>query len=105
MTKYIIDECDWQELCNGIACHKCSMLDGDVCRIDKYLQKQPIYEKRPYGKWVHFEDYDYLDENGVEHFHIKCPICGFLHDCLDCHTAQYDFCPNCGTDMREGDEK
>lgn len=46
MTKYIVDECDWQELCNGIACNKCSMLDGDACRIDKYLQKQPIYEAK-----------------------------------------------------------
>ena len=64
------------------------------------------YEKRPHGEWIHAEEYDYLDENGVEHFHIKCPNCNFLHDCFDCHTAQYNFCPNCGASMRkEGDSK
>lgn len=58
-------------------------------------------DDRPQGEWIHAEEYDYLDENGVEHFHIKCPNCSFLHDCFDCHTAQYNFCPNCGADMRE----
>ena len=30
------------------------MLDGDACRIDEYIQKQPIYEEpdRPHGEWI-----------------------------------------------------
>lgn len=46
MTKYIVDGCAWQELCNGISCHKCSMLDGDACRIDEYIQKHPINKEK-----------------------------------------------------------
>jgi len=45
MKKYIIDESAWQEACNGISCRECSMLYGDACRIDEYIQKQHIYEE------------------------------------------------------------
>ena len=72
------------------------------CAIDMGIE---ALKERPYGEWVHAEEYDYLDENGVEHFYIKCPNCGFLHDCFDCHTAQYNFCPNCGASMSANDRQ
>ena len=53
-----------------------------------------------HGEWVHREDMDFIDQNGVEHFHCMCKNCGFIHDFLDCHTEQYNFCPECGIDMR-----
>lgn len=88
---------------------KKSQEDADlhiICEMAKlYLDGVTPTVERPHGEWFHAEEYDYLDEDGVEHFHIKCPNCGFLHDCFDCHTAQYNFCPNCGASMRkEGDE-
>ena len=52
------------------------------------------------GHWIHREDMDYLDENDVTNTHLMCEYCGFIHNFKDNHTAQYNFCPNCGADMR-----
>lgn len=57
---------------------------------------------RPKGEWIAREDMDYLDENKVVHKHFMCNKCGFIHDFIDGHTTQYNFCPNCGADMRKG---
>ena len=59
-------------------------------------------EQVPTGEWIAREDMDYLDENKVVHNHFECNKCGFIHDFLDGHTSQYNFCPNCGADMRKG---
>ena len=59
-----------------------------------------LKEKRNHGEWVRREDMDFIDQNGVEHFHYMCENCGIVHDFLDCHTEQYNFCPTCGADMR-----
>lgn len=56
-----------------------------------------IVERR--GKWVSREDMNYLDENKVTHNHFMCDRCGLIHDFIDGHTAQYNFCPNCGARM------
>ena len=32
---------------------------------------------------------------------FRCSECGFQKSFIDWHTAQYNFCPNCGADMRE----
>lgn len=58
-------------------------------------------EERPQGKWIPREDMDYIDENKVVHNHFECNKCGFIHDFIDGHTAQYNFCPQCGKDMRK----
>ena len=46
------------------------------------------YEERPHGKWVN--------------------ISGFASECSICKTCEifpnFNFCPNCGADMREGDD-
>jgi uncharacterized paraquat-inducible protein A len=44
---------------------------------------------------------DYLDENKVVHHHFMCQNCGFIHDFIDGHTAQYKYCPSCGLKMGE----
>lgn len=72
---------------------------------DAYCEGQKVgYEKalseRPQGEWITREDMDYLDENKVVHNHFQCNKCGFIHDFIDGHTSQYNFCPNCGKDMR-----
>ena len=53
-------------------------------------------ERKP-GKWIHREDMDYLDKNKVMHIHFMCQDCGFIHDFIDGHTAQYKYCPSCGS--------
>ena len=59
----------------------------------EYLEgiKSGKYGERPSGEWMDREVYD-ADR-------WKCSKCG--------RTEQYkeNFCPNCGADMREGDEK
>ena len=60
----------------------------------------PTYD-RPTGKWIAREDMDYLDENRVVHNHFECNKCGFIHDFIDGHTSQYNFCPNCGAKMEK----
>lgn len=56
---------------------------------------------RPQGEWIAREDMDYLDENKVVHNHFECDKCGFIHDFIDGHTSQYNFCPNCGAKMKK----
>ena len=56
-------------------------------------------EERPQGEWLAREDMDYLDKNKVVHNHFECNKCGFIHDFIDGHTSQYNFCPNCGAGM------
>lgn len=60
---------------------------------------------RPHGEWLAKEDMDFLDENKVWHFHFMCEKCGFIHDFLDGHTSQYEYCPNCGAKMKEIDNE
>ena len=60
--------------------------------------------QRPQGEWIAREDMDYLDENKVVHNHFQCNKCGFIHDFIDGHTSQYNFCPDCGADMRGKEE-
>ena len=31
----------------------------------------------------------------------RCSICGFIKEFVDGHTAQYNYCPNCGAKMDE----
>ena len=68
------------------------------------LKNGKPYEERPQGEWVAREDMDYVDENGITNNHFMCKDCGFIHNFIDGHTSQYNFCPNCGADMR-GKEK
>jgi len=68
------------------------------------INNAPAVEARPQGKWIAREDMDYIDENKVVHNHFMCNKCGLIHDFIDGHTSQYNFCPNCGADKRGGAE-
>ena len=61
------------------------------------------------GKWIEVEWYPIAvpskwcenDEKPIYASKLQCSKCGFTRNFLDGHTAQYNFCPNCGSDNRE----
>jgi ribulose bisphosphate carboxylase small subunit len=48
------------------------------------------------GHWVGIDEYPHED--------YECDNCGFIHTFIDGHTAQYNYCPNCGCRMVEPQE-
>lgn len=69
--------------------------------IDYIEQLPPVVPQPKMGRWLHREIMDYLDKNKVIHNHFMCQDCGFIHDFIDGHTAQYKYCPSCGAKMQE----
>lgn len=68
--------------------------------VESYYEIPTIEpRKEPQGEWIHREDMDYVDENNVIHNHFMCDKCGLIHDFIDGHTSQYNFCPQCGSKM------
>lgn len=65
--------------------------------IDDLPSAQPTIEERKTGNWVG------IDDEPCETF--ECDVCGFvLDDWIE--GAFYNYCPNCGADMRGNtDEK
>ena len=53
-----------------------------------------IEPDRPKGEWVKFELGNILDPQ------YKCPVCGDVFNPI----VPYNFCPNCGADMRKEGE-
>lgn len=72
---------------------------------EKVVEQLPSVTPQPkMGRWLHREIMDYLDKNEVIHNHFMCQDCGFIHDFIDGHTAQYKYCPSCGAKMQEVEE-
>ena len=46
--------------------------------------------ERPHGKWI--------ESDVPESVLVKCSVCGF-----NCGAYTFNYCPNCGADMREAD--
>lgn len=69
---------------------------SDHCRTDdvqEWLDEQPTIEAKPvvHGEWDFIGDYD-----------CRCSVCGEEY-CIG-PNEDYNFCPNCGADMRERKE-
>ena len=66
-----------------------------VCkRIKKIIEDAPTVEAKPvvHGEWLQ-------EGNAVYHWRQNCSICGNpVYDKI----KPYNFCPNCGCDMRGG---
>ena len=68
-----------------------------VC--DEYTVLPSAQTERKQGKWIYGED-----EYGIDGYH--CDKCGFFvpwdyaHNFIN-YIEDYNFCPNCGADMRE----
>ena len=55
------------------------------------------------GRWVEVVDRtEMYDKEGVKTWGMlfQCNQCGFVLNAVEGHTGQYNYCPNCGADMR-----
>ena len=52
-----------------------------------------IKENKPSGKWVEYEN-----------SHCECPFCHTEFSYYDNETNLFNYCPNCGADMRESED-
>ena len=86
--------CGRDEPCSDAS--DCNMLEG----IHSLPSVQPERKK---GKWI--KEGSYKDRWGDTIEILRCPICEFKHDysCGDTYKHDdgwFNFCPNCGADMR-----
>lgn len=86
-------------------------IEKNGCRHSHYFDIFDVIDdaptvEQPTGEWIHREAMDFIDENHVLHQHFMCKDCGFIHDFIDGHTSQYQYCPQCGTMLKmTGGEK
>lgn len=67
----------------------------DLADVISDLEDAPTIEERKKGKWIPF----------LEEYHdmFKCSNCGNITRVpFKCSSPPYSYCPNCGADMREG---
>ena len=69
------------------------------------ISRVPIADVRENvkGRWVEVVDRtEMYDKEGVKTWGMlfQCNQCGFVLNAIEGHTGQYNFCPNCGADMR-----
>ena len=69
----------------------CENADEKTIEELKTELERVITELRPRGEWI------FDKENSFTFDMFKCSICGYFG-----HT-HFNFCPNCGADMRKGD--
>lgn len=95
----------------NMECDKCAWFDwkwgnckrgGDFEDACCAIENAPTVEERKKGKWIYGED-----EYGIDGYH--CDKCGFfvpwnyLNMFIN-YIEDYKFCPNCGADMRGGQD-
>ena len=77
--------------------------DGEV--FQHMINDAPtVQADRPHGEWVEVvERTEQYDREGVKTWATlyQCSNCGFVLNAIEGHIGQYDFCPNCGADMRK----
>lgn len=68
------------------------------------------FADRPQGEWIEINKevisipikWSEADKREpIYKAELRCSVCGFQKSFIDGHTAQYNFCPNCGADMRK----
>lgn len=70
--------------------------DADMTGTSPYMQQSRHDDGRPSGEWK------YLYGSIGSYMTISCPICGSTFN--DVAEWKYNFCPNCGADMRKGEK-
>lgn len=66
-----------------------------VVTADGSIEFKEIKAERPHGKWI-FEKANNEHTDGY-----ICSICGRSYHTKVPYFSEYNFCPNCGADMRE----
>lgn len=79
----------------------------DVVNVCQIIADAPTIEERKKGKWI--KEDQYINRWGDTVEILRCPICEFKHNYTQGDTSHsddgwFDFCPYCGSDMREGDQ-
>ena len=75
-----------------------------LCDVLKAVENAPTVDavERKKGKWKGEKYREPLyDIEGVETWGVEfwCSECGFIHTAIEAN-GRYNFCPNCGADMR-----
>ena len=68
--------------------------EADCSHISSLVTHLPSVENK--GEWIAQDIHNCCTE-------FKCSKCGYLHNFIHLYgepTADYPYCPNCGTDMR-----
>lgn len=81
--------------------------NGDIAIPLIDIKNAPTIEERKKGKWI--KEDQYINRWGDTVEILRCPICEFKHNYTQGDTSHsddgwFDFCPYCGSDMREGDQ-
>ena len=65
------------------------------------IRAMPTADVQPviHGHWI--SKALWVDKQGTKHEKLMCNLCGFTHEFLDDHTAQYRYCTQCGAKMDE----
>ena len=72
--------------------------DPEVSRICGLINDAPIVEERPKHSWV--------QKIGVDpYFGVPSRLCVYCDKCGFETVLEYNFCPNCGADMRGEDDE
>ena len=82
--------------CSGVSCQDCPFLKSPLyggCRIDDFIAAIPAADVRPVvrGRWK-----DAM-QSCHDSPHAKCSVCGEYYWR---YFKKFNFCPNCGADMR-----
>lgn len=88
-------------LCRNVVTHDIMSATKDADMV-KYLQSIPAADVRHVvrGRWVDYpECLKYT--NAYSDDHIVCSACEECFSILDNDCERFNFCPNCGADMRE----
>lgn len=91
----IIDNAPTVELCyQTTSCLDCKMYDKEKYNCPRFCEViRSAIEERQQGEWIWSPVADDGTVSGC------CNKCSFSHMFIGGHTAQYNFCPNCGAKM------
>lgn len=98
LSKPIVDITQ-RDLCEDISCTDCPFMQ-ETCKLMDYV----AYADRPHGEWVDKEVFNETDDDHIvdEWQSARCSVCGKYHTtpCMY-YFDNFNFCPNCGADMRK----
>ena len=83
--------------------HCCPRWNRVIRQTLKDAQPTADVRENVKGRWVEVVDRtEMYDKEGVKTWGMlfQCNQCGFVLNAVESHTGQYNYCPNCGADMR-----